>query len=163
TQTPDRKVIPWLEGYDVRRNCCNPVEARMTTELFYLLLTTILTGALWIPVVIGYVLSRGPLKPSDYKVAPTSPLPAWVNRANRAQVNAVENLVTFATVVLIARAAGVSTPAMQICAAVYFYARAAHAVVHITGFSLFRARTVLFTVAWIAFLTFAIELLRKSI
>ena len=135
----------------------------MTTELFYLLLTTILTGALWIPVVIGYVLSRGPLKPSDYKVAPTSPLPAWVNRANRAQVNAVENLVTFATVVLIARAAGVSTPAMQICAAVYFYARAAHAVVHITGFSLFRARTVLFTVAWIAFLTFAIELLRKSI
>lgn len=134
----------------------------MTTELFYLLLAAILTGILWVPVVIGYVLTRGPLKPSDYKVAPTSPLPHWVNRANRAQVNAVENLVTFATVVLIAHAAGVSTPTTQISAAVYFYARAAHSVVHITGFSLFKARTVLFTVAWIAFLTFAIELLRQT-
>ena len=27
----------------------------MKTELFYLLLTAILTGVLWIPVVIGYV------------------------------------------------------------------------------------------------------------
>jgi len=35
-------------------------------------------------------------------------------------------------------------------------------VVHITGFSLFRARTLLFTVAWLAFLTFAIEVLRKA-
>ena len=132
----------------------------MTTELFYLLLTAILTGVLWIPVVIGYVLSRGPLKPSDYKVAPTSPLPAWVNRANRAQINAVENLVPFATVVLIANVVGVSTSVTEISAAVYFYARAAHAPVHIVGFSLFKARTVIFTVAWVAFITFAIELLR---
>ena len=135
----------------------------MTTELCYLLLTAILTGVLWIPVVIGYVLSRGPLKPSDYKVAPTAPLPHWVNRANRAHVNAVENLVPFATVVLIAHAAGVSTSITEISAAVYFFARAAHAVVHVSGFSLFRARTVLFTVAWVAFVTFAIELLRRTI
>jgi len=135
----------------------------MTTELSYLLFTTILTGVLWIPVVIGYVKTRGPLKPADYKIAPTSPLPAWVTRANRAHVNAVENLAVFAPVVLIAHAAGVSTSVTATCAAIYFYARAAHAVVHITGFSLFRARTVLFTVAWIAFLTFAIELLRKTI
>lgn len=135
----------------------------MTTDLFYLLFTAFLTGVLWIPVVIGYVLSRGPLKPSDYKVAPTSPLPDWVNRAKRAHINAVENLVPFATVVLIAHAVGVSTSITEISAAVYFYARAAHAVIHISGFSLFRARTVLFTVAWIAFVTFAIELLRHVI
>ena len=134
----------------------------MTTELFYLLLTAMLTGVLWIPVVIGYVKTRGPLKPSDYVIAPTSPLPAWVNRANRAQVNAVENLATFAPVVLIAHAAGISTSVTVASAAVYFYARLAHAVVHITGFSLFRARTLLFTVAWLAFLTFAIEVLRKA-
>ncbi len=134
----------------------------MSIELTYLLLVTILTGVLWIPVVIGYVMSRGPLKPSDYVVAPTSPLPPWVNRANRAQVNAVENLVTFAIVVLVANAAGVSNSVTENSAAVYFYARAAHAVVHITGFSLFRARTILFTVAWIAFMTFSIELLRHA-
>ena len=135
----------------------------MRTELFYLLLTAILTGVLWVPVVIGYVLSRGPLKPSDYKVAPAVPLPAWVNRANRAHMNAVENFATFATVVLIANAVEVSTSVTEISAAVYFYARAAHAVVHVSGFSLFSARTILFTVAWIAFITFAIELLRHVI
>jgi uncharacterized MAPEG superfamily protein len=137
----------------------NQTEATMTTELFYLLFTAILTGVLWIPVVIGYVLSRGPLKPSDYKVAPTSPLPDWVNRANRAHMNAVENFATFAAVVLIAHAVGVSTSITEISAAVFFYARVAHAVIHISGFSLFMARTVAFTVAWIAFMTFAIELL----
>ena len=135
----------------------------MTTELMYLLLTAILTGVLWIPVVIGYVKSRGPLKPSDYVIAPTGPLPAWVNRANRAHMNAVENFATFATVVLIANAVEVSTSVTEISAAVYFYARAAHAVVHVSGFSLFSARTILFTVAWIAFITFAIELLRHVI
>lgn len=134
----------------------------MTTELLYLLLTAILTGVLWIPVVIGYVKSRGPLKPSDYVVAPSAPLPAWVNRANRAHVNAVENLVPFAVVVLVAHAAQVSTAVTANAAAVYFYARLAHAVVHITGFSLFRARTLLFTVAWIAFMTFAVEVLRRA-
>ena len=134
----------------------------MTTELFYLLLTAILTGVLWIPVVIGYVSSRGPLKPSDYKIAPTAVLPHWVNRANRAHINAVENLAPFATVVLVAHAVGVSTAMTGIAAAVYFYARVAHAVLHISGFSLFMARTVMFTIAWLAFVAFAIELLRHT-
>ena len=135
----------------------------MTTEIHYLLLAAILTGVLWIPVVIGLVLSRGPLKPSDYKVASTSTLPHWVNRANRAHVNAVENFAPFAAVVLIADAVGVSTSVTAISAAVYFYARAAHALVHISGFSHFMARTVIFTVAWVAFLVFAIELLRHAV
>lgn len=135
----------------------------MTTELFYLLWVALLTGVLWIPVVIGYVLSRGPLQPADYKVAPTSPLPDWVNRAKRAHANAVENLAPFAAVVLVAHAVAVSTALTAACAAIYFYARAAHAVVHISGFSRFRARTVIFTVAWIAFMTFAVDLLRQVI
>jgi uncharacterized MAPEG superfamily protein len=132
----------------------------MTTELFYLLFTALLTGVLWIPVVIGYVTSRGPLQPADYKVAPTSALPDWVNRANRAHMNAVENMAPFAVVVLIAHAAAVSTPTTAISAAVFFYARAAHALIHISGFGLLKARTVLFTVAWIAFVTFTVVLLR---
>jgi uncharacterized MAPEG superfamily protein len=133
----------------------------VTTELFYLLLTALLTGVLWIPVVIGYVSSRGPLKPADYKVAPTAPLPEWVNRANRAHMNAVENIASFAAVVLSARAVGVSRSVTALPAAVFCYARVAHAVLQISGFSLFMACTVAFTVAWIAFMTFAVELLRN--
>jgi uncharacterized MAPEG superfamily protein len=134
----------------------------MKTELFYLLLTAILTGVLWIPVVIGYVSARGPLKPIDYVVPPTGPLPNWVNRANRAHMNAVENFALFAAVVLVAHAVGVSTSVTQTCAAVYFYARLAHAVVHISGFQYLMARTILFTVSWIAFITFAVEVLRTA-
>jgi uncharacterized MAPEG superfamily protein len=132
----------------------------MKIELVYLLLTAILTGVLWIPVVIGYVKSRGPLTDESYKVAPTSPLPPWVSRANRAHVNAVENFAPFAAVVLIANAAGISTSVTVACAAVYFYARLAHAIVHISGTGMLKARTILFTIAWIAFLTYAIVVLR---
>ena len=132
----------------------------MKTELMYLLLTAILTGVLWIPVVIGYGSSRGAPTPVTYKTAPTSPLPDWVNRANRAHLNAVENFAPFAAVVLIAQATGVSTPVTAACAAVYFYARAAHAVIHISGFGRFWARTVAFAVAWGAFIAYAVVLLR---
>jgi len=136
----------------------------MKTELLYLLLTAILTGVLWIPVVIGYVTSRGPLKPSDYKTAPASPLPDWVNRANRAHLNAVENIAPFAAVVLIANTVGVSTTVTVACAAVYFYARLAHALLHISGFGgQFRARTLAFTIGWIAFLTYALVVLQHAL
>ena len=134
----------------------------MKPELFYLLLTAILTGCLWIPVVIGYGKARGALKPSDYKVAPTSPLPDWVNRANRAHQNAVESFAPFAAVVLIGQVMGVSTAATQICATVFFYARVVHAVVHISGFSLFFARTLIFVVAWGAFVAYAAMLLKHA-
>ncbi|MEO8655561.1 MAG: MAPEG family protein [Ramlibacter sp.] len=134
----------------------------MKTELFYLLLTAILTGVLWIPVVIGYVISHRPLTPATYKTASTMPLPDWVNRASRAHLNAVENFAQFAAVVLIAQVIGVSTPTTATCAAVYFYARAAHAVVHISGFGRFFARTLLFTVGWIAFITYAVVVLMRG-
>jgi uncharacterized MAPEG superfamily protein len=134
----------------------------MKTELLYLLLTAILTGILWIPVVIGYVSSGRRLTPSSYKVAPTTALPDWVNRANRAHLNAVENFAPFAAVVLIAQATGVSSGVTATCAAIYFYARLAHAVIHISGFGLFFARTVIFTVAWLAFITFAVAVLLRA-
>ena len=134
----------------------------MKTELFYLLLTAIFTGVLWIPVVIGYVTSRGLPTPAEYKVAPTTPLPDWVNRANRAHLNAVENIAPFAAVVLIANAMGVSTAVTVNCAIIYFYARVAHAVIQISGFGLFMARTVAFTVGWLAFMTYAVIVLQRA-
>lgn len=133
----------------------------MKTELFYLLLTAILTGVLWVPVVIGYVMNRGLPTPEQYRTAPTSMLPDWVNRANRAHLNAVENFAQFAAVVLIAHAVGVSTPTTATCAMIYFFARLGHSIVHVSGFSMLMARTILFTIGWIAFLTYAIIVLLK--
>ena len=135
----------------------------MRTELLYLLLTAILVGALWIPVVIGYVSSRGFPTPADYRTAPTSPLPDWVNRANRAHLNAVEGFAPFAAVVLVASATGVSNAVTENCAALYFYARVTHAIIQISGFGLLMARTVVFTVAWFAFMVFAAVVLLRAI
>lgn len=134
----------------------------MTTELRCLLLTALLTGTLWIPVVIGYASARGPLRPVDYVKAPTTPLPDWVNRANRAHLNAVESFAPFAGVTLAGHALGVSTPITAGAAVVYLVARVAHAVVHISGVSTLMARTVIFTVGWGAFVTIAVEVLRQA-
>lgn len=127
----------------------------MTIELRCLLFTALLTGTLWIPVVIGYVKTRGLLRPEDYVRAPTSPLPDWVNRANRAHLNAVESFAPFAAVVLAARAVDVSTPLTAACAQVFFVARLGHAIAHLSGTSRLMARTVLFTIGWSAFTVYA--------
>ena len=42
------------------------------------------------------------------------------------------------------------------------HTRVAHAVIHISGFGRFRARTVLFSVAWIAFIVFAVVVLEHA-
>lgn len=134
----------------------------MTIELRCLCLTAILTGCLWIPVVVGYVAARGPLKPEDYRSAPTSPLPDWVNRANRAHLNAVESFAPFASIVLVARAVGVSTSLTALAAEVFCAARLAHAIIHVGGFTKLMARTVVFTVGWSAFMVIAVEVLRRA-
>jgi uncharacterized MAPEG superfamily protein len=77
-------------------------------------------------------------------------------------VNAVESFAPFAAVVLVGHAAGISDGTTVAAAAVFFWARLAHAVVHVSGFSAFRARTVLFSVGFLAFMTFAVEVLRRA-
>jgi uncharacterized MAPEG superfamily protein len=134
----------------------------MSTELRYLVVTALLTGSLWIPVVIGYVLTRGPLRPRDYVVAPTTALPDWVNRANRAHLNAVESFAPFAAVVLVAQLAHVSSAVTAAASAIFFWARAAHAVIHVSGFPYAMARTVIFTVGWGAFVAIGVEVLRGA-
>ena len=131
----------------------------MNVELQYLLLTAILTGVLWIPVVIGYVKTRGLLTPEDYRSAPTSELPDWVNRANRAHLNAVENFAPFAAVVLIAQLMDVSNALTVKCAAIFFFARLAHALIHLSGTGFMMARTIAFNAAWAAFMVYSILLL----
>ena len=71
----------------------------------------------------------------------------------------MENIGPFAAIVLVAHLAGVNTGLTATAAAVYFFARIVHAVVHITGFNLFWARTLVFTVAWLAMLTIAVQVL----
>ena len=69
----------------------------MKTALWTLLLSAVLIGVLWIPVMSGYLSARGPLTPATYRTASTTTPPDWVNRAH---LNAVENIAPFAVVLL---------------------------------------------------------------
>ena len=128
----------------------------MTTELWYLFLTSVLLTVLWIPYIIGQVMNNGPLQPEEYvELRDGSNLPAWVRRANRAHVNLVEQFGAFAGVVVVANLMGLSNSTTQIAAMAFFWARVAHAIVMLTGFRHFMFRTVIFTVAFVAILAFA--------
>ncbi|MFT6286404.1 MAG: putative MAPEG superfamily protein [Halieaceae bacterium] len=59
-------------------------------------------------------------------------------RLQRLTANFQENLVMFASVVLIANAAGISNDATALGASLFFYARVAHAIVYAFGWPLIR-------------------------
>ena len=79
----------------------------MTTELWYLFLTTILLTILWIPYIVGSVQTAGPLTPEEYRTGRNVEFPPWVRRANRAHINLVEQFGAFAGLVVIAHLTGV--------------------------------------------------------
>ena len=97
----------------------------MTTELTYLALVTILTSLLWMPYILNMILVRGLADAVGYPADPT-PLSPWSARMKAAHTNAVENLVVFATLVLIAHAVGVSTAATAMACQMYLWARIVH-------------------------------------
>jgi uncharacterized MAPEG superfamily protein len=120
----------------------------MTRELFWLALTVILTGLLWVP----YVLNRIQVRSLSGAMANPSrgdkPLAPWATRMMFAHDNAVENLVIFAPLVLILNAADYSTQWTALACAVFFWARLAHIIVYTLGLPVFR--TVAFTVGFFA-------------
>jgi uncharacterized MAPEG superfamily protein len=128
----------------------------MTTELFYLFVTSFLLAILWIPHIIGQVLTKGLLRPEEYiNLRNDEGLPAWVRRANRAHVNLVEQFGAFAGLVVVAHLAGISNATTAIAVAVFFWARLAHTVVFLFGFSRLMARTVIYTVSFLSLLVLA--------
>ena len=120
----------------------------MTTDLFYLALTALLTALLWVPFIIMRVRAEGALTATDYKELPQPELPANVRCANRAHLNAVENLPVFVALVLVAHVSGEADSVTALAATVYFWIRLAHALLFYAGTPY--ARTAAFTIGWIA-------------
>ncbi len=128
----------------------------MPTELLYLFLTSILLAVMWIPHIIGQVSHFGLLQPEEYvALRDVSAVPNWIKRANRSHVNLVEQFGAFAGLVVVGQLVQVSTALTAGAAAVFFWTRILHAIVMISGFKHFMARTLIFTVAWIALLVYA--------
>jgi len=120
----------------------------MTPDLTYLAWTALLTAALWIPYISGQVMTNGLLTPQNYRNPAAREVPLWGQRANRAHINAVEAFAPFAALVLVAHVGGVSNEATAMWAALFFWARLAHAVIYILGIPFLR--TIIFTVGFVA-------------
>ena len=118
----------------------------MTPELFWLTLTVIFTGLLWVPYILNRVKVRGLLGAMANPSRNDKPHAEWATRLMFAHDNAVENLVVFAPLVLILAQLDYSTKWTVYASAVYFWARVAHLVVYTLGIPVFR--TLAFTVAF---------------
>ncbi len=127
----------------------------MTIELQMLVLSSLLSVALAFPPLIGLVLDRGVSYGAGNRDERVS-LPPWAARAERAQWNLLANLPAFATLVLVAAAAGISNEATAWGAQLFFWARLAHAVVYIAGVRY--VRTVAFVVSFSGMVRIAREI-----
>ncbi len=79
----------------------------MSSGLMSLTWVTTLTAVMWMPYILNMIVVRGLTDAVGYPDDP-KPLSPWAAKMKRAHANAVENLVVFAALVLIANAAGVS-------------------------------------------------------
>jgi len=120
----------------------------MTPELFWLTLTVILTGLLWVPYILNRVAVRGVLGSMANPSRGDKAHAEWATRLMFAHDNAIENLVVFAPLVLILTELDYSTKWTVYATAVYFWARLAHLVVYTLGIPVFR--TLAFTVGFLA-------------
>src|SRR4051812_37771583 len=120
----------------------------MTRELFWLTLTVILTGLLWVPYIVNRCQVRGLTGAMANPSRNDKQHAEWATRLMFAHDNAVENLIIFAPLVLILSQIDYSTKWTVYACAVYFWARVAHFIVYAMGLPVFR--TLAFTVGFLA-------------
>lgn len=129
----------------------------MTTELCYLTAAAVLTALLWVPYILDVIIKNPISEAVGYGELNRSP---WGERMRKAHYNAVENLVPFAVVVLVAHAIGISDPATTMSAAVFFWARVVHAISY--TFAIPWVRTLSFVAGWGAILCIAAQIYAAS-
>jgi uncharacterized MAPEG superfamily protein len=110
----------------------------MPKELFWLTLTVVLTGVLWLPYILDRIATRGLMGAMANPRPDDAPQSIWAARLTAAHGNAVENLVVFAPLVLTAHALGIASATTAFAAALYFWARLVHAVVYTLGVPVLR-------------------------
>ena len=128
----------------------------MTSELISLTQVTTLTAVMWMPYILNMIAVRGLVDAVGYPDNP-QPLSPWAAKMKKAHANAVENLVVFAALVLIANAAGVSNDITVMAANYYFWARLVHLLSY--TFAIPWVRTLAFVAGFACQLAIVLQLL----
>ena len=122
-------------------------ELALTVDLRMLAYSAFLALMLWMPYILSAMAVRGLIRVAGYPTGGYTDLPDWAQRAHRAHLNLVENLVPFAALVLIAHVMGATNEATALGARLFFWARAVQAAVHIAAIPWLR--TLAFLVGWV--------------
>ena len=120
----------------------------MTKEIFWLTLTVVLTGLIWVPYILDRVRVRGLMGAMGHPYHHEKPQSRWAQRLMHAHANAVENLVVFGFLVLITDSLNVRTDLTALACATYFWSRVAHLIIYAIGTPVLR--TLTFVVGFIA-------------
>ena len=104
----------------------------MKPELMLLVWALLLTFVQMLIAVSGATLQVG-LPALAGNREGLAPCTGWAGRAARAHHNMLENLVLFASLVLVAALAGKTNATTLLGAQLFFWARLAHAVVYLAG------------------------------
>lgn len=115
------------------------------------------TALMWIPYTLA-LIARGGLMAAMGNREAAPELPAWAQRAKRAHANAVENLVLFAPLLILASLVMPGRAAVLTMAHIYLAARLVHYAAYVAGIP--GVRTLAFFAGWGATAGIALELLR---
>ncbi len=98
----------------------------LTTEIYWLLLTILMTSVMWAPYIVNRIIELGVVDAFMDPYGQTKAKAAWANRMMSAHVNAVENLILFAPLVILVAMLNASTVVTEMAVQVYFFSRLAH-------------------------------------
>ena len=128
----------------------------MTSEMMSLTWVTALTAIMWVPYILNMIAVRGLINAVGYPESP-EPMSPWAAKMKAAHANAVENLVIFAVLVLIADAANVSNATTVLACQLYFWARLTHVLSY--TFAVPWVRTVAFVGGFACQITLILQLI----
>ncbi len=125
-------------------------------ELYWVVLSAVLTSLLWVPHIVQRIAEMGPYEAfrDPHHDVPTRA--AWAQRAIRAHTNAVENFAVFAVLAVAVHILGLSSPLTAAVSAAYFFARVGHYVFYV--FATPWMPTPMFLVAFVCQLVLALRL-----
>lgn len=129
----------------------------MSFELRWLIYTVLLTSLLWVPYILNRIAVRGLLPAVGNPSRDDKPHSPWAERAMKAHVNAVENLVLFAPLALAVHVLGASTSTTRGAVVIYFLSRLAHYLIFVAGIPVLR--TLSFAASIMAILALGLSLL----
>lgn len=129
----------------------------LSGEMYWLLLTIVFTALMWVPYILNRMREFGVLKALWDPWGETATQVPWANRMMAAHVNAVENLVIFAPLVVMLQIFDVHSETTAVACMIYFAARVVHFLVF--TFAVPVLRVISFVTGFVAQMVLAYQLL----